>query len=100
MKKVGWFLIVFGALAFIGAASKGNSVFGPLFWIGTGGLLIYLKKEREEHDKEKSASVSVSQQRTEMPIMKENKNSEDMINQTVPVSNSQIRPYPVMAIQF
>ena len=48
MKIAGWIFIVFGTLAFIGAASKGHSVFGPLFWIGLGGVLIYLKKEKEE----------------------------------------------------
>lgn len=48
MKIAGWIFIVFGTLAFIGAASKGHSVFGPLFWIGLGGVLIYLKKEKDE----------------------------------------------------
>ena len=48
MKTAGWILIVIGALAFIGAASKGDSVFGPLFWIGIGIVLLYLKREREE----------------------------------------------------
>ena len=47
MKTAGWIFIVIGALAFLGAASKGNSVFGPLFWIGIGGVLLYLKRERE-----------------------------------------------------
>lgn len=89
MKKVGWFLIIFGALAFIGAASKGNSVFGPLFWIGIGGLLIYLKKERDEQDKEKSASASASPQKTEMPVMKEDNNSEDNHDQSLPVTFEQ-----------
>ena len=31
MKTAGWIFIVIGVLAFFGAASKGNSVFGPLF---------------------------------------------------------------------
>ena len=46
MKTIGWILIVIGALSFIGAASKGHSVFGPLFWLGLGGTLVYLKKMR------------------------------------------------------
>jgi hypothetical protein len=54
MKTAGWILIVIGALAFIGAASKGDSVFGPLFWIGIGGALLYLKKEKEENAKEQN----------------------------------------------
>ena len=49
MKKTGWILIVIGTLSFIGAASKGHSVFGPLMWIGIGGTMLYLKKEREEN---------------------------------------------------
>lgn len=48
MKTTGWILIVIGVLSFIGAASKGHSVFGPLFWIGIGGTLIYLKREKDE----------------------------------------------------
>lgn len=48
MKTIGWILIVIGALSFIGAASKGHSVFGPLFWLGVGGTLVYLKKEKDE----------------------------------------------------
>lgn len=63
MKIAGWIFIVFGTLAFIGAASKGHSVFGPLFWIGLGGVLIYLKKEKEEtQDKEHVESNSVNQE--------------------------------------
>lgn len=52
MKTTGWILIVIGALSFLGAASKGDSVFGPLFCIGIGGLLIYLKSEKEGNRKE------------------------------------------------
>ncbi len=52
MKTAGWIFIVIGALAFLGAASKGNSVFGPLFFIGLGGTLLYLKKEKDENAKE------------------------------------------------
>lgn len=48
MKTTGWILIVIGALSFIGAASKGHSVFGPLFCLGLGGTLVYLKKEKDE----------------------------------------------------
>lgn len=71
MKKAGWIIIVFGTLAFIGAASKGHSVFGPLFWIGLGGVLIYLKKEKDEtRDKEPAESKSV--------IQENNKTTRDM----------------------
>ena len=57
MKTAGWIFIVIGALAFLGAVSKGNSVFGPLFWIGLGGVLLYLKKEKEENAKERKDSI-------------------------------------------
>ena len=46
MKTAGWIFIVIGVLAFLGAASKDHSVFGPLFWIGIGSVLIYLKREK------------------------------------------------------
>jgi len=58
MKVAGWIFIVIGALAFLGAASKGHSVFGPLFWIGIGGALLYLKKEKEENAKEQKDSMT------------------------------------------
>ena len=54
MKTAGWILIVIGVLAFLGAASKGHSVFGPLFWIGIGSVLIYLKREKEVTNAEKT----------------------------------------------
>ena len=54
MKTAGWIFIVIGALAFLGAASKGHSVFGPLFWIGIGSVLIYLKREKEVTNAEKT----------------------------------------------
>ena len=66
MKTAGWILIVIGALSFIGAASKGDSVFGPLFWIGIGIVLLYLKREREENDKEKTITETTTSKKTEI----------------------------------
>ena len=66
MKTAGWILIVIGALAFIGAASKGDSVFGPLFWIGIGIVLLYLKREREENNKEKTVKETTTSKKTEI----------------------------------
>ena len=66
MKTAGWILIVIGALAFIGAVSKGDSVFGPLFWIGIGIVLLYLKREREENDKEKTITETTTSKKTEI----------------------------------
>ena len=34
MKTAGWIFIVIGVLAFLGAASKGHSVFGPCSGLG------------------------------------------------------------------
>lgn len=48
MKTFGWVLIILGALSFLGAASKGHDVFGPCFCIAVGGLIVYLKREKEE----------------------------------------------------
>ena len=56
MKTAGWIFIVFGALALLGAVSKGDSGFGPLFFIGLGGVLLYLKKEKDENAKEHKGS--------------------------------------------
>ena len=55
MKTAGWIFIVIGVLAFMGAASKGHSVFGPLFWIGMGSVLVYLKREKEDNSKKDTA---------------------------------------------
>lgn len=71
MKTVGWIFIVIGALAFLGAASKGNSVFGPLFWIGIGGVLLYLKREREENKEESSGAAPSVKKVSVKPAEKE-----------------------------
>ena len=41
MKKVGIVFLVIGLLSFIGAMIGGHSVFGPLFWLALGFVLIY-----------------------------------------------------------
>lgn len=71
MKTVGWIFIVIGALSFLGAAAKGNSVFGPLFWIGIGGVLLYLKREREENKEESSGVVPSKKKVSVKPAEKE-----------------------------
>jgi len=48
MKTAGWICLVFGVLAFLGAAAKGHSVFAPLFWIGLGIYLLYRVNNRED----------------------------------------------------
>lgn len=68
MKTAGWLFIVIGALAFLGAISKGNSVFGPLFWIGMGSVLIYLKSEKREIKEEKPTTGTTLLRQPEIPL--------------------------------
>ncbi len=93
MKTFGWILIVFGALAFIGAASKGDSVFGPLFWMGLGGALIYLKREREEKGEvnvnEKAVTVPISQNRKDEPLAHEAEKDNGIVEHGTPVTFAQ-----------
>lgn len=52
MRTAGWICLVIGVLSFFGAALKGNSVFGPLFWIGLGAFLLYrVNNKDDEHEK-------------------------------------------------
>lgn len=55
MKVLGWILLIFGILSFIGAASKGHSIVGPLFTSGLGAFFLSRvgKKKQEEQDKDK-----------------------------------------------
>lgn len=48
MKIAGYILLIFGGLSFLGAAFKGNSVFGPLFCIALGAFLVAISKNFEE----------------------------------------------------
>ncbi len=89
MKTAGWIFIVIGALAFLGAASKGDSVFGPLFWIGIGGVLLYLKREREENKEENSGSVPPVKKESVKPIEKEMRLVTESLEKTAPVTFEQ-----------
>lgn len=89
MKTAGWIFIVIGALAFLGAASKGNSVFGPLFWIGIGGVLLYLKREREENKEESSSAVPSVKKESVKPIEKEMRLVTESLEKTTPVTFEQ-----------
>lgn len=48
MKITGYIFLIIGVLSFIGAASYGNSVFGPCFWIALGAYLIHKAKRKTE----------------------------------------------------
>jgi len=73
MKTAGWIFIVIGVLAFLGAASKGHSVFGPLFWIGIGSVLIYLKREKEVTNAEKTIVKPIEPKQPEKTQVREEK---------------------------
>lgn len=89
MKTTGWIFIVFGVLAFLGAALKGNSVFGPCMWIAIGGALIYFKKEKEENKTESKEVVPKSPKETTAPIVVEDNTSSNCIEQSSPVTFEQ-----------
>ena len=88
MKTAGWIFIVIGALAFLGAASKGDSVFGPLFWTGVGTVLLYLKREREENDKEKTIAEATTPKKAETLKVEEKSEVID-VEQNLPVTFEQ-----------
>ena len=48
MKIAGYVFAVIGGLALIGGLAAGHSVFGPLFWLAVGIVLIYFGKKKEE----------------------------------------------------
>jgi hypothetical protein len=89
MKTAGWIFVVIGALAFLGAASKGGNVFGPLFWIGIGILLLYLKREREENNKEETIAETTKPKKTETLKVQEKKSEVIDVEQNYPVTFEQ-----------
>lgn len=40
MKTIGWILLVLGSLSSLGALTAGHSIFGPVFFIAVGLMLI------------------------------------------------------------
>jgi hypothetical protein len=48
MKIAGCIFAAIGGLALIGGLAAGHSVFGPLFWLALGIVLIYFGKKKEE----------------------------------------------------
>lgn len=57
MKTAGWICLVIGVLSFFGAALKGDSVFGPTFWIGLGAFLLYRVNNKEQESEKKTIEV-------------------------------------------
>jgi hypothetical protein len=66
-------------LSFIGAASQGHDVFGPCFCIAVGGLIVYLKREKEEINNAtpivlpNEVAVKNNSQETPVGVIEENK---------------------------
>lgn len=89
MKTAGWIFIVIGALAFLGAVSKGNSVFGPLFWIGMGYVLIYLKNEKGEIKEEKPTKGTTALRQPEIPLQNVDNSALKYVEQCTSVSFEQ-----------
>ena len=89
MKTAGWIFVVIGVLAFLGAASKGDNVFGPLFWIGIGMVLLYLKREREENNKEKMIAETTTPKKTETLKVEEKESEVIDEEQNTPVTFEQ-----------
>lgn len=54
MRTAGWICLIIGVLSFFGAAFKGNSVFGPLFWISLGAFLLYIASNKEQKNDNRS----------------------------------------------
>lgn len=50
MKIAGWICTIFGVLAFIGAVSKGDNVFGPLCFSALGIFLLYRSYNKANYD--------------------------------------------------
>jgi hypothetical protein len=48
MKTTGWVLLVFGGLSCLGALTAGHSIFGPLFFIAIGLMLINKNKNNKK----------------------------------------------------
>ena len=48
MKIAGYIIATIGCLAFIGGLAAGHSVFGPLFWLALGIVLIFFGNEKRK----------------------------------------------------
>lgn len=58
MKIAGWICLIFGLLSFIGAASKGHSVFGPCFFIALGSFFLYRVNNRSLDKNETTPKIN------------------------------------------
>lgn len=86
MRTAGWICLVIGVLSFFGAALKGNSVFGPLFWIGLGAFLLYRVNNRE--DKRENKPTRLDHQ------SKDETHIQESITKSIPETNKNEIPEP------
>lgn len=61
MKIAAIIFLTFGFLSLIGAACKGDSVFGPIFCIALGGFFFYKFLEKREEEKENESNTQKRQ---------------------------------------
>lgn len=72
MRTAGWICLIIGVISFFGAALKGNSVFGPLFWIGLGAFLLdraNKRKQKTESDPIKTENLTKVETRTQEVVV-------------------------------
>lgn len=86
MKIAGWIFLVIGVLSFFGAALKGNSVFGPLFWISLGAFLLYRGNNNEKEIEEKR-DVTLPD---EIPIPVVNPQNQGSVIHSIPENNPKV----------
>lgn len=92
MKTVGGIILFFGILAFFGAALKGNSVFGPTFWIALGVYLIYRannKTEESVEDNNKKSESSVISNKTSVSVAAKESDSPKSVPESMPAKETQ-----------
>jgi hypothetical protein len=70
MKIAGYIFTAIGGLALIGGLAAGHSVFGPLFWLALGIVLIYFgnEKKKKQQTTEKNDVVDQQTTKAENPI--------------------------------
>lgn len=49
MKKFGKICIIIGSLSFLGAASTGHRVIGPLFWLALGIIILVFQNNKKQN---------------------------------------------------
>ncbi|MDE6522281.1 MAG: hypothetical protein K2L17_05640 [Muribaculaceae bacterium] len=67
MKTLGGIILFIGFFAFFGAVLKGNSVFGPCFWMALGIYLLYRANNKEEKE-ETSSKPKIIESPTPTPV--------------------------------